>query len=103
MGSITVRYEYSGGGYDPGSPHISSISGDDLKIGAHTIEPEFTPELMEGTQYTLTISGEDLASNAAQPAIVLGVVYDANPPVLALNTPMPVSYTHLTLPTNREV
>jgi len=92
MGSITVRYEYSGGDYDPGSPHISSISGDDLKIGAHTIEPEFTPELMEGTQYTLTVSGADRAGNAAQPAVVLGVVYDANPPVLALNSPMPESY-----------
>ena len=92
MSSITVRFEYSGGDFDLGSPHIYSISGDDLKIGVHTIEPEFTPELMEGTQYTLTISGEDLASNAAQPAIVLGVVYDANPPVLALNTPMPESF-----------
>jgi len=92
MGSITVRYEYSGGDYDLGSPHISSISGDDLKIGAHTIEPEFTPELMEGTQYTLTVSGVDLAGNAAQPAVVLGVVYDANPPVLALNAPMPESF-----------
>jgi len=92
MGSITVRYEYSGGDYDLGSPHISSISGDDLKIGAHNIEPEFTPELMEGTQYTLTVSGVDLAGNAAQPAVVLGVVYDANPPVLALNAPMPESF-----------
>jgi len=92
MGSITVRYEYSGGDYDLGSPHISSISGDDLKIGAHNIEPEFTPELMEGTQYTLTVSGVDLAGNAAQSAVVLGVVYDANPPVLALNAPMPDSF-----------
>ena len=55
MGSITVRFEYSGGDYDLGSPHIYDISGDDLKIGAHTIEPEFTPELMEGTQFTLTV------------------------------------------------
>ena len=92
MDSITVRFEYSGGDYDLGSPHIYSISGDDLKIGAYTIEPEFTPELMEGTQYTLTISGEDLAGNAAQPAVVLRVVYDANPPVLALNAPMPQSF-----------
>ena len=92
MGSITVRYEYSGGDYDLGSPHIYSIKTDDLKIGAHTIEPEFTPELMEGTQYTLTVSGADLAGNAAQSAVVLGVVYDANPPVLALNAPMPESF-----------
>ena len=92
MSSISVLFEYSGGDYDLGSPHLYGISGDDLKIGAHTIEPEFTPELMEGTQYTLTVSGADLAGNAAQPAVVLGVVYDAYPPVLALNAPMPESF-----------
>ena len=92
MSSISVLFEYSGGDYDLGSPHLYGISGDDLKIGSHTIEPEFTPELMEGTQYTLTVSGADLAGNAAQPAVVLGVVYDAYPPVLALNAPMPESF-----------
>ena len=84
MERAIVKFEYSGGDYDLGSPHIYNIQGDDLKIGSHIIEPEFIPELMEGTQFTLSINGEDLAGNPAEAAIVLGVVYDAYPPVLAL-------------------
>ncbi len=92
MDRAVVKFEYSGGDYDLGSPHIYNIQGDDLKIGSHIIEPEFIPELMEGTQFTLSINGEDLAENSAEPAIVLGVVYDAYPPVLALNYPLPNSF-----------
>ena len=92
MDRAVVKFEYSGGDYDLGSPHIYNIQGDDLKIGSHIIEPEFIPELMEGTQFTLSINGEDLAGNPAEPAIVLGVVYDAYPPVLALNYPLPNSF-----------
>jgi len=94
MERAVVKFEYSGGDYDLGSPHIYNIQGDDLKIGSHIIEPEFIPELMEGTQFTLSINGEDLAGNPAESAIVLGVVYDAYPPVLALNYPLPNSYVN---------
>ena len=92
--SAVLKFEYSGGDYDLGSPHIYSIQGADLNIGAHIIEPEFIPELMEGTQYTLSINGEDLAGNPAESAIVLAVVYDAYPPVLALNYPLPSSFVN---------
>ena len=92
MEKAFVKFEYSGGDYDLGSPHIFNIEGENLKIGSHFIEPEFIPELMEGTQYTLSINGEDLAGNPADPAVVLSVVYDAYPPVLALNSPLPNSY-----------
>ncbi|MEC9274309.1 MAG: Ig-like domain-containing protein, partial [Candidatus Neomarinimicrobiota bacterium] len=92
MDRAVVKFEYSGGDYDLGSPHIYNIQGDDLKIGSHIIEPEFVPELMEGTQFTLSINGEDLAGNPAEPASVLEVVYDAYPPVLALNYPLPNSF-----------
>ena len=94
MDRAIVKFEYSGGDYDLGSPHIYNIQGDDLKIGSHIIEPEFIPELMEGTQYTLSIDGEDLAGNSAESAIVLGVVYDAYPPVLTLDYPFPNSFVN---------
>ena len=92
MQRAVVKFEYSDGDYDLSSPHIYNIKGDNLKIGSHIIEPEFIPELMEGTQYTLSITGEDLAGNPAEPEIVLGVIYDAYPPVLALNYPLPNSF-----------
>ena len=69
MEKAFVKFEYSGGDYDLGSPHIFNIEGENLKIGSHFIEPEFIPELMEGTQYTLSINGEDLAGNPADPRI----------------------------------
>ena len=94
MDRAIVKFEYSGGDYDLESPHIYNIQGDNLKIGSHIIEPEFIPELMEGTQYTLSINGEDLAGNSAEAAIVLSVVYDAYPPVLALNYPLPNSFVN---------
>ena len=63
------------------SPHIVNLAGDELskeeKIRINMIHE---PILMDGSIYTLTVNGRDLASNDSEPIIVSNILFDTTPP-----------------------
>ena len=63
------------------SPHIVNLVGDEL-LDEEKIRINMTnnPLLMDGSIYTLTVNGRDLASNDSDPIIVSNILFDTTPP-----------------------
>ncbi|MFQ6616315.1 MAG: hypothetical protein ACE5HZ_06045, partial [Fidelibacterota bacterium] len=84
LGEGTVTWRRVDGAEDVGSPHVQSLSGDELLAGLHRemklINP---PDLVEGSVYEVMFSGKDRAGNLAEPVTVPGVAFDATAPVIA--------------------
>ena len=63
------------------SPHIVNFVGEELskeeKIRINMVND---PLLMDGSIYTLTVNGRDLASNDSEPIIVSNILFDTTPP-----------------------
>lgn len=83
-----IAYVQTSGTPDSLAPHeiIMDLS---LRLkGAHqNIFKEEGPELMEGAVYTISITGSDRAGNEAVVASIPGIIYDAIPPLLTIQTP----------------
>ena len=69
------------GAEDSLSPHIVSMVGEELspeeKIRINMINE---PILMDGSIYSVTLNGRDLASNDSEPVTVSNILYDTTPP-----------------------
>lgn len=81
------------GATDPESPHTSALTGRELSEGDH---PETAllnlPVLVDGTVYSVSFSGMDLAGNEAEPLLIDRVAYDVSVPVITVTGPEPNVY-----------
>ncbi len=73
-GSFT--WTRSSGTVDPNSPHITTLSGDDLTAGSHSISGLLSGEkLVHGAVYLLSSTALDLAGNQSSANILSGITY----------------------------
>jgi len=94
LASGSINFERTSGVNDPNSPHEVILTGDELSAGnrsAFTLTN--SPTLMNGASYRITLKGRDAAGNAGDPATLSGILYDAVPPILTLESP--VSESHI--------
>ncbi|MFQ6616890.1 MAG: Ig-like domain-containing protein [Fidelibacterota bacterium] len=71
MSEIVFTWVSESGVSDPGSPHRLSVPEEFLEEGTHDgITLPGIEDLQEGTSYTLTVSGKDLAGNESRPQSV---------------------------------
>lgn len=81
LSGASITWERTGGSEDPDSPHIRSLTGDDLLPGDHVeVQLEEAPLLKGGVSYTVTFSGRDRAGNPADPVVVSEVGFDVTKP-----------------------
>ncbi|NOZ03969.1 MAG: hypothetical protein GXO92_05110 [FCB group bacterium] len=85
-GSITWRS--TGGLPDTLSPHVIRLDAEQRAAGNHSFElsADRLP-ILEGTTYSLTITGKDRADNQAPTVDIVGVNYDFTPPSVELSAP----------------
>src|SRR3989339_1160788 len=95
LGSGTVTWTRTGGTADGGSPHIQALTGAELNAGAHTnITLSNNPTLVNGTIYSVTFNGVDLAGNAASAVTNTSITYDNTvPSVIISGAPAVVNTT----------
>ena len=74
------------------SPHIVSMVGEEL-FPDEKIRINMTnePLLMDGSIYTITLNGQDLASNVSEPVTVANILFDITPPSFSNVKPNPKS------------
>ena len=69
------------GAEDSLSPHIVEMVGSELDPDEKIrIKMANEPVLMDGSVYTLTVNGRDLASNDSESVTVSNILYDTTPP-----------------------
>ena len=100
---LTVSYELSeelksgaftwmrtAGAEDPASPHRSKLSLEERQAGSRVdVMLAKAAKLMDGSVYSVMLSGEDKAGNAADSVLVDNVIFDVTPPVIVANSPAP--------------
>ncbi|MEE9166154.1 MAG: Ig-like domain-containing protein [Candidatus Neomarinimicrobiota bacterium] len=80
-----------------GSPHESNLIGNELASGLHeNILLTEEPELADGSNYSITVDGVDMAGNSANSVSVQNVTFDVSPPVIVANFPAPSSGVNTT-------
>jgi len=84
-GEITFRN--TGGVEDSLSVHVFTLTDSVKLAGLHENVAGTEDFLVEGAVYTITITGEDRAGNAAENITIPGVIFDATPPILAIHNP----------------
>ena len=82
--SGTITFTRTGGATDAGSPHIYTMSGTDLTIGAHSINTVLT--LVSGSIYTVSFNATDMAGNAATTISSANVTYAPACPTVTLTS-----------------
>jgi len=93
LGEGSITWEQVRGMLDRNSPHIQSLSGDELKAGEHLeIELTAAPQLSEGTTYTVSFTGKDHAGNEAESVTIADVTFDATAPFISDVTPVAGSF-----------
>jgi len=83
----SIKFEQTGGSVDTLSPHTISMNLSKRTLGSHDVFEDDGPVLTEGSIYTISINGNDRAGNKANTASVSGVIFDATPPILSIQTP----------------
>ncbi|MFQ6676172.1 MAG: Ig-like domain-containing protein [Fidelibacterota bacterium] len=93
----TVTWSWESGEADPGAPHVTPLTGQELAAGKHLDAP-FTngPRLQDGAVYTVTFTGTDPAGNEGEPVTLPGIAFDATPPVIRVTSPVPGQYLNST-------
>lgn len=88
-----VTFTHTGGKNDPQSPHVYELNGAELEQGLHeNLEIKVTPPLNDGSIYSISLDGMDLAGNVANTVSINNILYDISPPVLAITSPPANSY-----------
>ena len=78
------------GAEDPASPHRSKLSLEERQAGSRVdVMLAKAAKLMDGSVYSVMLSGEDKAGNAADSVLVDNVIFDVTPPVIVANSPAP--------------
>ena len=78
LASGTITWAWSGGSADPSSPHVRALSGSELSTGSHS--GVAASGLVDGTVYSITFEGKDLAGNAATPVTNTNIAYGVSAP-----------------------
>lgn len=95
VASGTVTWTRTGGSEDSNSPHVQSLSGDELNAGAHTdITLTNNPTLVEGAIYTISFDAKDAAGNSATTVSVTNITYDVSAPTISSISPAASSYVN---------
>ena len=102
-----IIYSHSGGTPDPNAPYEIDMDLVMSQKGVHkNIFEANGPNLMEGGVYNISITGRDRAGNEAEVTSVSGIIYDAEPPVLTIQTSdstLSVNHNRITFSKNEEL
>ncbi|MBC8322880.1 MAG: hypothetical protein H8E70_04875 [Candidatus Marinimicrobia bacterium] len=102
-----IIYSHSGGSPDPNAPYEIDMDLVLSQKGVHkNIFEANGPNLMEGGVYNISITGRDRAGNEAEVTSVSGIIYDAEPPVLTIQTSdstLSVNHNRITFSKNEEL
>jgi len=102
-----IIYNHIGGTPDPNAPYEIEMGFVLRQKGEHNnVLMDDGPDLKEGSVYTISIIGNDRAGNEAEVAIVSGVIYDATPPILTIQTSdssLSVNHNHITFSKNEDL
>jgi hypothetical protein len=92
-GSLT--WQQIGGVEDPNSPHVSTLTGQELNSGTHAPgRLTETPELVDGATYAVSMAGHDPAGNLSETVQIDSVHYDITNPVIVMENPLTGSYVN---------
>ena len=86
--SAQMIWIQSGGNEDPQSPHISALENDELlgkEIGPIALYS--SPNLNDGSEYSLLFVGMDPAGNISDTVKVMNILYDITPPLIEITYP----------------
>jgi len=88
MGKGLLVFTRVSGSEDPKSPHQVELTGSQLKQGPHYDE-SFSNQLTlkDGSVYSITFSGQDLAGNIATDVSISNIVFDSSPPKISISIP----------------
>ena len=76
LSSGTVSWEPAGG-----NPQVKTLSGREIEAGLHLdLTLSDSPSLADGTAYSLTFKGSDMAGNQMETVVVSDVTFDITPP-----------------------
>ena len=89
MGKGLLVFTRINGSEDAKSPHIIELTGNQLKQGPHYDE-SFTDQLTlkDGSVYSITFSGQDMAGNIATDVSISNIVFDSVPPKISIVSPL---------------
>ena len=93
MGKGLLVFTRINGSEDAKSPHIIELTGNQLKQGPHYDE-SFTDQLTlkDGSVYSITFSGQDMAGNIATDVSISNIVFDSVPPKISIVSPIANSF-----------
>ena len=77
----------TGGQIDPKSPHTFSLEANHLNPGEYSLDLT-SMELVSGSTYSISYSGEDLAGNVATTVVVENIQIDRDRPFLEITSPL---------------
>jgi len=93
LGEGNATWMRINGNADPTSPHVIPLSGEELSEGDHQdLILVNQTELVDGTIYSFTLSGHDLAGNEMEEITINGIYYDNTPPQFSQVSPESNSY-----------
>ena len=81
---------------DPNSPHLIQLSDKNLQFGNHQIDVLNELTLISGAEYSVQIFGQDRAGNSAVGQEINQIVYDIDPPILEIISPVTFSIVNHT-------
>ncbi len=88
-----ITWERTGGAVDSKRIHKQSLLDEELLAGVH-IKTHIlnTPNLTDGSVYSISISGKDRAGNESNIPIVNDILFDITPPAITLSHPKERTY-----------
>ncbi|HIB34255.1 MAG TPA: hypothetical protein EYO27_04485 [Candidatus Marinimicrobia bacterium] len=91
-----IYFDHVGGMPDPKKTHMITLAGGKKTKGTQGGKlPASFVRLVNGAIYNIRFEGIDAAGNSAPEAIVNNIVYDNEPPILAITTPGNNSFVNL--------
>jgi len=89
----TITWERTGGDIDPKRKYVQSLLDNELNEGLHEdIQIINTPNLKDGSIYSISIVGKDRAGNESNISILQNIRYDITAPEITLTHPIPHTY-----------
>ncbi len=89
----SITWERTGGAIDSKGSHKQSLADNELEAGVHMKTRILnTPNLMDGSIYSISIEGKDRAGNESNISISQNIHYDITAPEITLSHPTPHTY-----------
>ena len=91
-----IYFDHIGGSSDPKTTHMITLAGGKKNKGTQGGKlPASFIRLANGAIYNIRFEGVDAAGNSAEEAIIKNIIYDNEPPVLAITIPGNNSFVNL--------